>query len=67
MNNQQPQSNINMQTYLKWQVGDDAGGSKANQEKISKDEGSGGIDNLLDSFVRATGLTRLTNEKNRFT
>ena len=55
-----------MQPYLKWQVGDDAGDSKANKEKISEDEGSGGIYNLLNSFVRATGLTRLSNEnKNR--
>lgn len=49
--------------YLKRQAGDEAGDSKANQEEVCEDEGSGGVDDLLDRFVRATGLTRLPDRK----
>lgn len=55
--------------YLKWEVGDDAGDSKANKEYVGEDKSSGGIDDLLDPFVRATGLPRLsdrTKEENIF-
>ena len=45
--------------YLKGKVRDDAGDSEANQEQVGEDEGPGGIDDLLDLFVRAAGLTRL--------
>lgn len=56
-----------MCVYLKWQVRDDAGDSKANQEQVGEDEGSGGVDDLLDLFVGAAGLTRLPDktEQNR--
>lgn len=47
--------------YLKWEVGDDAGDSKANKEYVGEDKSSGGIDDLLDPFVRATGLPRLSD------
>lgn len=45
--------------YLKWQVRDDAGESKAHQEEVGEDEGPGGIGDLLNLFVGATGLTGL--------
>lgn len=48
-----------MFVYLKLQVRDEADGSKADQEQVSEDEGSGGVDDLLNLFVGATGLTRL--------
>lgn len=47
-------------THLKGQVGDDAGHSEAHQQQVGKDEGSGGVDNLLDLLARAAGLTRLS-------
>lgn len=50
-------------THLKGQVRDDARHSKANQEQVGEDEGSGGIDNLLDLFARAAGLTWLSAEE----
>lgn len=46
-------------THLKGQVRNDAGDSKANQEQVGEDESSGGVDNFLDLFVRATRLTGL--------
>lgn len=48
-----------MLLYLKWQVRDDAGESKAHQEEVGEDEGPGGIGDLLNLFVGATGLTGL--------
>ncbi len=48
-----------MLVYLKGQVRDDAGDSKANQQQVGEDEGSGGVDDLLNLFVGATGLTWL--------
>lgn len=45
--------------YLKWQVRDDARDSKADQQQVGEDEGSGGVDDLLDLLVRAARLTRL--------
>lgn len=50
-------------THLKGQVRDDARHSKANQEQVGEDEGSGGVDDLLDLFARAAGLTRLSAEQ----
>lgn len=47
--------------YLKGQVGDDAGDSEANQEQVGEDEGPGGVDDLLNPFLGATGLPRLPN------
>lgn len=48
-----------MCAYLKRQVRDEAGDSEANQEQVGEDEGSGGVGDLLDLFVGATGLTGL--------
>lgn len=48
--------------HLKGQVRDDARHSKANQEQVGEDEGSGGIDDLLDLFAGAAGLTGLSAE-----
>lgn len=50
-------------THLNWQVRDDARHSKANQEQVGEDEGSGGVDDLLDLFSRAAGLARLSAEQ----
>lgn len=47
--------------YLEGQVRDDAREPKANQQQVGEDEGSGGVDDLLDLFVRATRLTGLPN------
>lgn len=50
-------------THLKGQVRDDTRHSKANQEQVGEDEGSGCVDDLLDLFARAAGLTRLSAEQ----
>lgn len=50
-------------THLKGQVRDDARHSKAHQEQVGEDEGSGGVDDLLDLFARAAGLTGLSAEQ----
>lgn len=50
-----------MCVYLKRQVGDDAGDSEADEEEVGEDEGSGGVDNLLNLLVRSSGLSRLPN------
>lgn len=48
------------QTHLKGQVRDDARHSKAHQEQVGEDEGPGGVDDLLDLFSGAAGLTGLS-------
>lgn len=52
-------TSISVFVYLKMQVGYDASDSKANQEQVGEDEGSGGVDDLLNLFVWAAGLTKL--------
>lgn len=51
--------------HLERQVRDDAGDSEADQKQVGENEGSGGVDDLLDLFVRPTGLTGLPGEKER--
>lgn len=51
--------------HLERQVRDDAGDSEADQKQVGENEGSGGVDDLLDLFVRPTGLTGLPGEKQR--
>lgn len=48
--------------YLQWEVGDDAGDSEAHEKQVGEDEGSGGVDNLLDLFVRTPWLTGLPDQ-----
>lgn len=50
-------------THLKGQIRDDARHSKANQQQVCEDEGSGGVDDLLDLFARAAGLAWLSAEE----
>lgn len=50
-------------THLKGQITDDARHSKANQQQVCEDEGSGGVDDLLDLFARAAGLAWLSAEE----
>lgn len=49
--------------HLEGEVGDDAGDSEANQQQVGEDEGSGGVDDLLDLFVRAAGLAGLPDQR----
>lgn len=51
--------------HLERQVRDDAGDSEADQKQVGENEGSGGVDDLLDLFVRPSGLTGLPGEKER--
>lgn len=51
-----------MSLYLQWEVGDDAGDSEAHEKQVGEDEGSGGVDNLLDLFVRTPWLTGLPDQ-----
>lgn len=48
--------------HLEGQVGDDAGDSEANQQQVGEDEGSGGVDDLLDLLVGSAGLAGLPGE-----
>lgn len=49
--------------HLEGKVGDDAGDSEANQQQVGKDEGSGGVDDLLDLLIRSAGLAGLPDER----
>lgn len=49
--------------HLEGEVGDDAGDSEANQQQVGEDEGSGGVDDLLDLFIRSAGLAGLPGER----
>lgn len=48
--------------HLEREVGDDAGDSEANQQEVGEDEGSGGVDDLLDLFIGSAGLAGLPDE-----
>lgn len=50
--------------HLEGQVVDDAGESEDNQQQVGEDEGSGGVDDLLDLFVGSAGLAGLPGEGN---
>lgn len=49
--------------HLQREVGDDAGDSEANQQQVGEDEGSGGVDDLLDLLVGSAGLAGLPDER----
>lgn len=51
--------------YLERQVRDDAGDSKPHQKQVGEDEGSGGVDDLLDLLAGATRLTGLPTATER--
>lgn len=51
-------------SHLEGQVGDDAGESEDHQQQVGEDEGSGGVDDLLDLFVGSAGLAGLPGERN---
>lgn len=54
-------------THLKGQIRDDARHSKTNQQQVCEDEGSGGVDDLLDLFAGAAGLAWLPAEEHSTT
>lgn len=49
--------------YLEGEVGDDAGDSEDNQQQVGEDEGSGGVDDLLDLFIGSAGLAGLPDQR----
>lgn len=57
-------SAVCVSSHLEGQVGDDAGESEDHQQQVGEDEGSGGVDDLLDLFVGSAGLAGLPGERN---
>lgn len=43
-------------THLKWEIGNQAGDTKADEEDVGEDEGTCGIGDFLNLFVSAFGL-----------
>lgn len=49
--------------HLEGEVGDDAGDPEDNQQQVGEDEGSGGVDDLLDLLIGSAGLAGLPDER----